>query len=161
MAGPPLRNSAPVAAAALAAILLLVSCGGRAGTPAGSTASVGEVSISDAVAWGLASAGSSSVGFRASCPEGETLVSVTSGDGDAMLHGTESGGGMAGIDAAACGPDGMVLGPGRNHVMISGATHGFGRGDSVSVILRWSGAGTVTMKVPVVRYSDAVRLLGR
>ncbi len=151
---------AKIGRAALA--LILAGCITRPAPVTGSGTAAGTLRISDAVAWGLASAGSSSIGFRTSCPDGDTLTSVGSPDGTALLHRTETGGAMAGLEAVVCDSSaGVTLGPGLDHVMITGTTHGFGRGDSVTVTLRWQRSGDMTFRVPIVRYSDAVQLLGR
>ncbi len=127
----------------------------------GVSATVGEVTVRDAVAWGLASSRSTTIGFRATAAEADTLVAVESADGMAMLH-HETDGGMEPLerlplDAGAT----VVVGGGGPHIMLSQATHGYATGDSVRLVLTWARSGRLSLLVPLLRFSDAAVLLGR
>lgn len=147
---------------ALTAVLMLMLAGCRsAPAVAGASAAVGDLTVRDAVAWGLESSHSTTIGFRATATTADTLVGVESADGMAMLH-HETDGQMVPLerlplDAGAT----VVVGGGGPHIMLTGATHGYAPGDSVRLVLSWARSGRVSLRVPLVRFSDAATLLGR
>ena len=145
---------------AVLGIALLVGCQ-KAPTVTGAAAASGDLTIRDGVAWGLASSRSSTVGFRVSTPTGDTLVAVESPDGTASLHDTASEG-MKTLDRlpVAAGET-VVLGAGGPHIMLTEATHGFAKGDSVHLIVTWRRNGRVALTVPLRNFTDASTLLGR
>ena len=130
-------------------------------TADGVRAKVGDVEITDAVAWGISSSGSSTAGWHMTSSAGDTLVEVTSPHGSAGLHDV-IGGVMSSIPALVLDSGRRVtLGAGGPHVMITEMAEGFTRGDSFTVTLRFARAGTVTMRLPVVRFTEAQTLLAR
>jgi copper(I)-binding protein len=139
-------------------IALLLGCQ-KAPTVTGAAAAVGDLAIRDGVAWGLASSRSSTVGFRVTAATADTLVAVSSPDGVAMLH-DNTDGGMRALDRlpVAAG-EAIVLGAGGPHIMLTEATHGFARGDSVRIVLQWARNGRLALTVPLRNYSDASGLL--
>mgnify|MGYP003525683694 FL=1 len=142
------------------ASVLLPGCR-RAPEVTGASAAVGDVTIRDGVAWGLASSRSSTIGFRASAAVADTLIAVESPDGLATLHTTLDG---RMVDLAAlpvAGGATEVLGGGGAHIMLTEATHGYAAGDSVRIVLQWARSGRVAFSVPLRNYSDASGLLGR
>ena len=140
--------------------LLMLGCQ-KAPAVTGSSATVGDLTIRDGVAWGLASSQSSTVGFRIATTTADTLIGVESPDGSATLHDT-AGGGMKPLErlSVAAGTT-VVLGAGGPHIMLTGATHGFSPGDSVRIVLTWSRNGRLAFSVPLRNFSDASGLLGR
>ncbi len=93
--------------------------------------------------------------------EGDTLVEVTSPHGAAGLHDVIGGVMSPMTDLPLAAGRRLTLGAGGPHVMITGMTEGYARGDSLALTLRFARAGEVTMRLPVVRFSDAQSLLGR
>lgn len=145
----------------LLASSVFAACSGAPVVP--STSATGAtVRVERAVAWGLASARSVSLGLSATAVsnEGDALDSVSSPGAKAMLHQTESGGGMAAVGVLEAPPAGSLrLGPGRSHVMINQIDHAFAVGDSIDVTLHWRRGGSMHLRVPIVRFGDAANLL--
>ena len=144
-----------------AIVLVLLSGCRRAPLVTGASAAVGDLTVRDAVAWGLASSHSTTIGFRATAATADTLVGVESADGMAMLH-HETDGQMVPLerlplDAGAT----VVVGGGGPHIMLTETTHGYATGDSVRLVLTWARSGRVSLLVPLLRFSDAAGLLGR
>lgn len=143
---------------ALVGLLLLLGCQ-RAPAVTGGSASLGDLTIRDGVAWGLASNHSSTLGFRVTTATADTLVGVSSPDGVAMLH-DESAEGMKPLDRLPVLPGvTVVLGGGGPHIMLTEVTHGFAPGDSVRVVLQWARSGQLALTVPLRNFSDATTLL--
>ena len=90
------------------ASVLLPGCR-RAPEVTGASAAVGDVTIRDGVAWGLASSRSSTFGFRVSAAVADTLIAVESPDGPATLH-TTLDGRMVDLAVALVAPIGGGLG---------------------------------------------------
>lgn len=131
----------------------------RAPTVTGASATAGDLTIRDGVAWGLASSRSSTIGFRVTAATADTLVAVESPDGTATLH-TMVDGRMADLLALpVAGGATVVLGGGGPHIMLTETTHGFAPGDSVRIVLQWARSGRLAFSVPLRNYSDASGLL--
>ncbi len=149
-------------------LLLMTACGSPPPPPpsvedttTGVQANPGDVEITEAVAWGISSSGSATAGWHMTSATGDTLVEVTSPHGTTGLHDV-IGGVMSSIPALALDPGRRVtLGAGGPHVMITAMSEGYARGDSLTVTLRFARAGAVTMRLPVVRFTEAQSLLGR
>jgi copper(I)-binding protein len=127
----------------------------------GASATVGDVSIRDGVAWGLGSSRSSTIGFRVTATTADTLIGVESADGMATLHTMINGRMTDLVSLPVAGGATAVLGGGGPHIMLTEATHGFAAGDSVRIVLRWARSGRLAFSVPLKNYSDASGLLGR
>lgn len=145
-------------------LLLAAACDSPPAPPAedavtGSSATLGDVVITGAVAWGISSSGSATAGWHLTSAAGDTLVQVTSPHGTAGLHDVIGGvmSPMPGLPLDAGRR--VTLGAGGPHVMITGMTTEYARGDSLTVTLRFARAGTVTLHLPVVRFSDAQAVL--
>lgn len=150
------------------AALLAAGCGSpparqaAASDPAtGVEAHPGDVAITDAVAWGISSSGSVTAGWHMTSAEGDTLVEVASPHGSAGLHDVIGGvmSPMTGLPLDAGRR--VTLGTGGPHVMITGMSEGYARGDSLEITLRFARAGAITMRLPVVRFTEAQGLLAR
>ncbi len=150
----------PGSIAVLVGLAALVGCQ-KAPTVTGATVTVGDLSIQDGVAWGLASSRSSTVGFRVSVATADTLVGVESPDGLATMHTTANGQMVRLATLPVAGGATEVLGGGGAHIMLTDATHGFAAGDSVRIVLQWVRSGRVAFSVPLKNYSDASGLLDR
>jgi copper(I)-binding protein len=95
---------------------------------------------------------------RGSSPD--TLVSITSPiAASAMLHSQVPDGGMMRMEAVETPVlpprDSLVLAPGGTHLMLMSLDRLPGPGDSISVTLTFSRAGTATIMLPVRSYGDA------
>lgn len=152
----------------LLSLLLMAACGSPPAPPAadadsfqGTRTELGDLSITDAVAWGISSSASATAGWHMTSTAGDTLVEVTSPHGTAGLHDVIGGVMSPMTDLPLDAGRGVTLGAGGPHVMITEMTEGYARGDSLTVTLRFARAGTVTMRLPVVRFSDAQSLLSR
>lgn len=146
--------------AGVTALALLGACE-RAPQLTGGSATAGDVAVTDGVAWGLASSRSTTVGFRVTSVAADTLVGITSADGTAMLHDTVNDR-MVHLERLlmAAGAT-LVLGAGGPHIMLTGTTHGYTRGDSVRLVLTFARNGTLPITVPLFNFSEASGLLGR
>ena len=98
-------------------------------------------------------------------PETDTLAAIeTSAGGSATLHDMVHEDGTMRMQPT--GPmtiaqhDSLRLAPGGYHVMLSDLYRRPQVGDTIRVELVFSRAGTIEFNVPVLRYSDVVRLLG-
>ncbi len=141
----------------LAAILSL-GCNHPPAIP-GATARVGDLQLTRGVAWGLASSRSTTIGFRVAVELGDTLIGVESPDGMAMLHDNVNDR-MTHLERLPVPAGGSVsLGTGGAHIMLTSATHGYARGDSVRIVLQWARSGRLAVTVPLKNFSDAATLL--
>lgn len=72
----------------------------------------------------------------------------------AMLHGTEGGGGAMTMVSEVVIPagDSVVMAPGGLHLMFEGLQRRIVAGDTVAVVLRFARAGEVPVLLPVVGY---------
>lgn len=88
----------------------------------------------------------------------DTLLEVTVDSAPGVLHTMERAGGM--MRMVPAGPVGIGAGAtlrlhtGGTHLMFSEVRRRIGLGDTISVTLRFAGAGTVTIAVAVGPYSD-------
>lgn len=90
--------------------------------------------------------------------QADTLLGVTSPDADSVVLHTMVGGRMQPVPVLPVAAGETVrLGPGSYHLMLEGLHRPLGVGDSVSLLLRFARAGELRLRVPVLRYSDAVR----
>jgi copper(I)-binding protein len=87
----------------------------------------------------------------------DTLVSAGSPDAEmAMLH-TVAAGRMETVATLAVPAGGRVtLAPGGYHLMLHGLKHAVVAGDTLTLQLRFAGAGELVVRAPVLRYSEAV-----
>jgi copper(I)-binding protein len=141
------------------ALLLAAGCR-RLPTVTGASATLGDLSVRDAVAWGLASSRSTTIGFRVTATSLDTLIAVESPDGMAMLHDTANGKMIHRERLPVGGSATVVVGGGGPHIMLTDATHGYSSGDSVRIVLTWARSGRMVLSVPLKKYSDASGLLG-
>ena len=125
----------------------------------GASATRGDLTVRDAVAWGLASSRSTTIGFRVTATSFDTLIAVESPDGVAMLHDTENGKMTHRERLPVGGSAAVVVGGGGPHIMLTDATHGYAPGDSVRIVLTWARSGRLALSVPLKKYSDASGLL--
>jgi hypothetical protein len=95
---------------------------------------------------------------RGSTPD--TLLSAGSPEAEmAMLH-TVAAGRMETVSLLAVPAGGRVaLAPGGYHLMLHGLKHGVVAGDTLTLQLRFAGAGELVVRAPVLRYSEAVEEL--
>lgn len=144
----------------LVVVALTVGCN-RAPELTGGSAASGDVTLTDGVAWGLASSRSTTVGFRVTSVGADTLIGITSADGVPMLHDNVNDR-MVHLDRLPLGAGAtVVLGVGGPHIMLTETTHGYARGDSVRLVLTFARSGAVPLTVPLFNFSDASGLLGR
>jgi len=146
---------------AVLALLLLTACDR---TDGGATARVGDVTVRRAVAWTMSAAHSATAGFEIDVDgQGDTLLGVSSPAGRAGLHATKSatGNGMQPIPALPLGVGRTVLDGRAVHVMVDDLRTDIPVGGTLPLELRFARAGTVTLQVPVLRFSEALSVLGR
>lgn len=95
----------------------------------------------------------------------ESLLTIASPAGDAMLHTVVEKGGrslMQPAGAVAIAPgDTLWLRPGGYHVMLSHLTRPLALGDSLTVTLGFSGGVDLRVVAPVMTYTDVVERLDR
>jgi hypothetical protein len=76
-----------------------------------------------------------------------------------MLHSVTAGR-METVEWLAVPPgERVTLAPGGYHLMLHGLRHAVAAGDTLTLRLRFSGAGELVVRVPVLRYSEAVEEL--
>lgn len=144
----------------LLASLAIAACSSPP-TLTGASARLGDLHLTHGVAWGLASNQSTTIGFRVAVGVADTLIGVESPDGMAMLHDNVNNQ-MIHLERMPIAAGGTVtLGTGGPHIMMTGATHGFARGDSVRVVLQWARSGRLAVTVPLMNFSDASTVLER
>jgi copper(I)-binding protein len=88
------------------------------------------------------------------------LVGAATPSADTVLMHGVSGGRMvplSRIDVPARGR--VLLAPGSYHLMLRGLRHPLALGDTVSLELWLAPGGVLTVRVPVLRYTDAVNEL--
>lgn len=95
----------------------------------------------------------------------DTLVAIeTSVGARATLHNMVEEGGLMRMRPTGPMPiaphDSLRLAPGGYHVMLSDLTSQPQVGDTIQVVLTFSRAGRIGFAVPVLAYSEVVRLLG-
>lgn len=144
-------------------LALALGCGGPASSARGATGSVGPITVSRVVAWGLPAAASLTVGLHLihTGAESDTLEGAQAGDQALMLHDVV-GGRMIMLDVLVVTPGAsMVLGTGGIHLMGEGVSPAIWEAGEVEVTLRFRRAGTLALRVPIVNYSEAMRELRR
>ncbi len=143
-----------------AGFLFLSGCGSRPG--AGATGLAGDIEVTHAVAWGAADLKAATVGMeiRNDGDITDTLVAVTSPAGNATLHTEAPGQGMRPVAALPL-PRRSAIRIGRGlHVMIEGLPAAPTAGKAIPVTLRFAHAGPMELSIPVLRYSEALTVLG-
>lgn len=148
---------------------LLIACGGPETSPARRpVAAVGDLEIHDAYAPASAAPDVGSLYFTVvnsgSAPD--TLVAIaTSAGGSALLHDMIHEAGSMRMHPTGPMPiaehDSLRLEPGGYHVMLSDLSHRPLVGDTMTVVLTFARAGAIEFDVPVLTYTDVVRLLER
>jgi len=128
----------------------------------GGRATEGAIAISHAVAPAPVSPGEATaflvIDNRGAAPD--TLLSAGSPDAEmAVLH-TVAAGRMETVAMLAVPAGGRVtLAPGGYHLMLHGLKHAVTAGDTLTLQLRFAGAGELVVRTPVLRYSEAVEAL--
>lgn len=147
-------------------VIILASalgCGGPAAPARGATGSVGPITVSHLVAWGLPAAASLTVGLHLTHEgaEPDTLEGAQAGQQALMLHDV-IGGRMVMLDLLEVAPGGStVLGTGGVHLMGEGVPPALWDAGEVAVTFRFRRAGSLTLRVPILNYSEAMRELRR
>jgi len=86
-----------------------------------------------------------------------TLVGAASPDAETVQLHSMAGGRMDPVARLDIAPGGRVLfAPGRYHLMLEGLRRALVAGDTVSLELRFEGAGALIVRAPVLRYTEAV-----
>jgi len=104
------------------------------------------------------------LGFRLRTAAADTLLEVlVDGANDVSLHLAGAGGrGMIPVTEIPVAPgQELVFNEGGPHVMIMGLSRPLGVGDSIRAVFRFSQAGEISVKVPVLRYTEAVLRIGK
>lgn len=138
----------------------LVACG--AGSK-GASASLGSLHIRHAVAWTSGDVKGASIAFEVEnrSDRADTLVAVTSPRGNAVLHVERPGGGMQPVQVLPL-PRHMATRLGHGlHVMVSEMAEQPKVGQVVPVTLRFANGGALDLEVPVLRFTEAMDILGR
>jgi copper(I)-binding protein len=87
----------------------------------------------------------------------DSLIAAASPDADSVSLHTVSGGRMEPVSAIVLpARDQVHLAPGAYHLMLEGLHRPLATGDTVSLELRFAAAGRLTVRAPVLRYSEAV-----
>ena len=88
----------------------------------------------------------------------DTLWEVESPDADSIVLHTMVGGRMQPLPSLVVSPWSRIrLRPGSYHLMLEGVHRTLAAGDSVTLVLRFAVAGAITVRTPVLRYSEAVQ----
>jgi len=90
--------------------------------------------------------------------ETDSLMGASSPDADTVMLHTMVNARMemvAGVPIPAGGR--VALAPGGYHLMLHGLAHPAAVGDTLTVQLRFRGAGTLAVRAPVLRYTEAVQ----
>lgn len=147
----------------VAAGLALLMLAGCRRAEVGATARAGDVTVRRAVAWTMGEVHSATVGFELDVSGGaDTIVGIASSAGRAGLHATKTAtSGMQEIPALPLTP-GRTMVDGREvHVMVQDMSADIPVGGTLPLELRFARAGTVSLEVPVLRFSEALTALGR
>ena len=138
---------------------VLAGCG-SAGS--GASGSVGGLQVRHAVAWTAGDVKGASIGLEVEnrSDHADTLVAVTAARGNAVVHLERPGGGMEPMGAVPL-PRHVGTRMGRGlHVMVTEMPAQPKAGETIAVTLRFARAGALDLEVPVVKYGDAMKLLG-
>ena len=141
-------------------ITVLAACARR--NEAGAHGRVGDIDVRHAVAWGAADVHAVTVGLEiGNRGDGaDTLIALTSPLGAATLHTEVPGEGMRPTPVLPLPRRSSTrLGKGV-HVMIQDLARAPTAGDTIPLSLRFVRAGTLELRVPVLRYSEAVAAVG-
>lgn len=144
----------------LSAVTLSAGCTQATPGLQGGSITVGDLRVERAVVWTLVSAQSGSAGMLIHCSSTDTLLAVNLDGAKAQLHGVGGGGTMTPISQLPC-PAGSSLqlrGQG-DHIMLTDWTGVPSPGDTVTINLHWSRAGVLTLRAPVMSYSNAQLIL--
>lgn len=141
---------------------ILAACGG--GTGGGASASAGDLQVVHAVAWtapGDVKGATIGLEIRNNKDAADTLVGVASLAGSATLHVESPGGGMRPVPAIPL-PRRMATRLGRGlHLMVSEMPAQPKPGEELPLTLRFASGTAIDLQVPVMRYSDALGILGQ
>lgn len=155
-----MSRAAPIAV--LLTLALLGACG--RGPGGGAEGGVEGLTVRRAVAWAEPEIASATVGFEVVVTgEADTLLGVASPAGRAALHASGEGPahGMHPIERLAL-PRGRTMVDGRAvHVMVQQLVPPLATGDTLVLELTFARAGSVRLAVPVLRFSEALTVLGR
>lgn len=146
-------------AVAVVALAALPACR-AAPPPGGASAAVGDVRVERAVAWTAPDGRSATVGFHLTSASADTLLGADAGAALATLHDAAASGGMRPAGRVPLRPlDTLRAGRGL-HLMVEGLASPLARGDTLRLRLFFARADTLPLAVPVLRYSDALEILG-
>ncbi len=123
----------------------------------------GDLRFSHLAAWSQPGAEGATAGWwmRNAGAAADTLVGVSAASARAMVHESAAGAGMRPVAAVPLPAGAEVrLGRGALHVMVEGLAPLPAPGDTLALVLHFRRAGDVTLRVPVLRYSEAVDRLG-
>lgn len=138
--------------------LLAAGCARPAVTP-GASAAVGSLRIERAVAANSVGTAGTTVLFRVvnGGAAADTLVGAASDvAASAMLHDVVPGAGMRPLGPVPIAPGATLrLHEGGPHLMLSQLVRRLDAGDSIAVTLRFAVAGSVSLRVPVLRLTEA------
>lgn len=125
----------------------------------GGSASAGAISISHAVVPAPVSPSEATAFLTIdnTSLEADTLVTATSPEADSVVLHEMAGGRMQAMPVLVIPPGGPVrLAPGSFHAMLAGLTRPLAAGDTVTLELRFARAGPLTVRAPVLRFTEAV-----
>ena len=89
--------------------------------------------------------------------ESDSLMDASSPDADAVMLHTMVKDRMEMVAGVAIPAGGRVaLAPGGYHLMLHGLAHPAAPGDTLTLRLEFTGAGMLTVRAPVLRYTEAV-----
>ncbi|MBK6780708.1 MAG: copper chaperone PCu(A)C [Gemmatimonadetes bacterium] len=138
-------------AAKLAALLLMAGC---AGGPPAATATAGDLRLTNGFAYEpiIQASGAAYVEITNRGTTPDTLLGASSpAAAGAMLH----GGSMAHVMTLPIPAGGtLALAPGGTHIMLTDFVAMPEAGDSLTLILTFARAGSVTLQLPVRKYGD-------
>lgn len=144
--------------AAFAGVLAACGSGGS-----GANASLGDLHVRHAVAWTSGDVKGASIGFEINnqSDQVDSLVAITTPRGNAVLHVERPGGGMEPLQVLPLPRHmGTRLGAGL-HVMVSEMPAQPKAGERIPVTLRFARGGALDLEVPVLKFSDAMDVLGQ
>lgn len=141
------------------AILLLAALALACRPDRGGSAEAGAMSITHAVVPAPASPSEATAFLTIdnTSLEADTLVAATSPEADSVVLHEMTQGRMQAMPVLVIPPGGPVrLAPGSFHAMLAGLTRPLAAGDTVTLRLRFARAGVVTVRAPVLRFTEAV-----
>lgn len=144
----------------LAGMVGLAACARR--DEVGAHGRAGDLDVRHAVAWGAADVHAVTVGLEVENrgDVADTLIALTSGLGAATLHAEVPGTGMRPMPVLPLPRRSSIrLGKGL-HIMVQDLSRAPAPGDTIPLSLRFVHAGTLDLRVPVLRYSEAIDAVG-